>query len=184
MQVEPLESSEKPVVGCYQMSTVSVMYVTLTRVLSGFYSPPPRSRASVKSDHIERVVPFGFTNLRCRRCPQVMFFSTKIFEMAQLSTDGAKYATLGMGTLNVIMTLVSLFLVEVFGRKTLLLVGFSAMFIDTVLLTIALMFAVSICVAINVPSSCSIYGAENARRSRNAVYGDNDQWSNAVNSFL
>lgn len=71
----------------------------------------------------------------------VMFFSTKIFEMAQLSTDGAKYATLGMGTLNVIMTLISLFLVEVFGRKTLLLVGFSAMFIDTVLLTIALMFA-------------------------------------------
>jgi len=73
-----------------------------------------------------------------------MFFSTKIFEMAQMSTDGAKYATLGMGTLNVIMTLISLFLVEVSGRKTLLLIGFSAMFFDTVLLTIALMFAVSI----------------------------------------
>jgi SP family facilitated glucose transporter-like MFS transporter 1 len=39
------------------------------------------------------------------------------------------------------MTLISLFLVEVSGRKTLLLIGFSAMFFDTVLLTIALMFA-------------------------------------------
>jgi SP family facilitated glucose transporter-like MFS transporter 1 len=71
-----------------------------------------------------------------------MFFSTKIFEMAQMSPDGAKYATLGMGSLNVIMTLTSLFLVELSGRKTLLLIGFSAMFIDTVLLTIALMFVV------------------------------------------
>jgi len=71
----------------------------------------------------------------------VMFFSTKIFEMARMSTDGAKYATLGMGTLNVIMTLISLFLVELSGRKTLLLIGFSAMFVDTVLLTIALMFS-------------------------------------------
>lgn len=61
-----------------------------------------------------------------------------------MSDDGAKYATLGMGALNVLMTLVSLFLVELSGRKTLLLIGFSAMFIDTVLLTISLMFVVSI----------------------------------------
>lgn len=74
---------------------------------------------------------------------QVMFFSTKIFKMAQMSSDGAKYATLVMGTLNVIMTLISLFLVELSGRKTLLLIGFSTMFIDTVLLTIALIFVVS-----------------------------------------
>ncbi|VVC30270.1 Sugar/inositol transporter,Major facilitator superfamily domain,Major facilitator, sugar transporter- [Cinara cedri] len=70
----------------------------------------------------------------------VMFFSTKIFEMAGMSKDGAKYATLGMGSLNVIMTLISLFLVEMSGRKTLLLIGFSSMFVDTVLLTISLMF--------------------------------------------
>lgn len=73
-----------------------------------------------------------------------MFFSTKIFEMAGMSKDGAKYATLGMGSLNVIMTLISLFLVEMSGRKTLLLIGFSSMFVDTILLTIALMFVVSL----------------------------------------
>ncbi|XP_050536001.1 solute carrier family 2, facilitated glucose transporter member 1-like isoform X2 [Daktulosphaira vitifoliae] len=73
----------------------------------------------------------------------VMFFSTKIFEMAGMSVDGAKYATLGMGALNVIMTLISLVLVDMSGRKTLLLLGFSFMFIDTVLLTISLMFVKS-----------------------------------------
>lgn len=72
-----------------------------------------------------------------------MFFSTKIFEMAGMNSSGAQYATLGMGTLNVLMTLISLFLVELSGRKTLLLIGFSSMFIDTVLLTISLMFVVS-----------------------------------------
>lgn len=72
-----------------------------------------------------------------------MFFSTKIFGMAGMSTEGAKYATLGMGSLNVIMTLISLFLVEMSGRKTLLLIGFSFMFVDTVLLTISLIFVVS-----------------------------------------
>ncbi|XP_001950963.1 solute carrier family 2, facilitated glucose transporter member 1 isoform X2 [Acyrthosiphon pisum] len=70
----------------------------------------------------------------------VMFFSTKIFNMAGMSNDGAKYATLGMGSLNVIMTLISLFLVELTGRKTLLMIGFSSMFVVTVMLTIALMF--------------------------------------------
>lgn len=68
----------------------------------------------------------------------VMFFSTHIFEMAQLSVKDAQYATLGMGFVNVLMTVISLVLVERAGRKTLLLVGFGGMFIDTVLLTIGL----------------------------------------------
>ena len=73
-----------------------------------------------------------------------MFFSTRIFEMAQLSVRDAQFATLGMGTVNVLMTLVSLVLVERAGRKTLLLVGFGGMFIDTILLTLGLIFVVSI----------------------------------------
>lgn len=40
------------------------------------------------------------------------------------------------------MTLVSLVLVEIAGRKTLLLVGFGGMAIDTLLLSLALHFAV------------------------------------------
>ncbi|XP_068084549.1 solute carrier family 2, facilitated glucose transporter member 1 isoform X2 [Anabrus simplex] len=70
----------------------------------------------------------------------VMFFSTKIFGMAGLDDENSQYATLGMGSVNVVMTLVSLVLVEKAGRKTLLLVGFSGMCIDTVLLTITMAY--------------------------------------------
>jgi len=72
-----------------------------------------------------------------------MFFSTKIFKMAQLSDDHAQFATLAMGTMNVIMTVISLVLVEKAGRKTLLLIGFIGMCIDTFLLAICLKYAVS-----------------------------------------
>jgi len=74
----------------------------------------------------------------------VMFFSTKIFRMAQLDKHAAQNATMGVGAMNVLMTIVSLVLVEKAGRKTLLLVGFSGMFVDTALLAICLVFAVSI----------------------------------------
>ncbi|KAH1024874.1 hypothetical protein HUJ05_004301 [Dendroctonus ponderosae] len=71
----------------------------------------------------------------------VMFFSTQIFKMAGLNDANSTYATLGMGGINVCMTVVSLFLVEKAGRKTLLLIGFAGMAIDTALLTISMAFA-------------------------------------------
>lgn len=74
----------------------------------------------------------------------VMFFSTKIFTMAQLDKTAAQNATMAVGAMNVVMTFVSLILVEKAGRKTLLLAGFSGMFIDTALLAVCLAFAVSI----------------------------------------
>ncbi|XP_071874991.1 solute carrier family 2, facilitated glucose transporter member 1 isoform X5 [Bombus fervidus] len=71
----------------------------------------------------------------------VMFFSTKIFTMAQLDKTAAQNATMAVGAMNVVMTFVSLILVEKAGRKTLLLAGFSGMFIDTALLAVCLAFA-------------------------------------------
>lgn len=71
----------------------------------------------------------------------VMFYSTKIFMTAQLDKTAAQNATMGVGAMNVFMTLVSLILVEKAGRKTLLLVGFAGMFVDTALLTICLAFS-------------------------------------------
>lgn len=73
-----------------------------------------------------------------------MFFSTKIFGMAGLNAENAQFATLAMGTVNVAMTVVSLFLVEKAGRKTLLLIGFIGMFVDTLLLAVCITYAVSI----------------------------------------
>ncbi|CAG7820204.1 unnamed protein product [Allacma fusca] len=70
----------------------------------------------------------------------VIFFSTKIFESAGLDTLTSQYATLGMGAMNVAMTLISLVLVEKSGRKTLMLVGLGGMFIDVILLFLCIKF--------------------------------------------
>ncbi|XP_022238794.1 solute carrier family 2, facilitated glucose transporter member 1-like isoform X1 [Limulus polyphemus] len=67
-----------------------------------------------------------------------IFFSTKIFESAGLNKETALYATLGMGSINILMTIVSLVLVEKAGRRTLHLVGLGGMGIITVLLTLCM----------------------------------------------
>ncbi|CAG2110354.1 unnamed protein product [Medioppia subpectinata] len=68
----------------------------------------------------------------------VIFFSTDIFERAGLDKSAALYATLGIGVINVMMTIVSLILVEKSGRKTLLLTGLGGMFFTTIVLTFCL----------------------------------------------
>lgn len=68
----------------------------------------------------------------------VIFYSTDIFQNAGLQKEAAIYATLGMGTINVLMTIVSMVLVERAGRKTLHLTGLAGMMIITLLLTICL----------------------------------------------
>ncbi|XP_041983888.1 solute carrier family 2, facilitated glucose transporter member 1-like [Aricia agestis] len=66
-----------------------------------------------------------------------MFFSTDIFTQAGLDEAQSQYATLGMGTVNVVMTVISLLLVERAGRKTLLLAGFGGMLLTTIGLIVA-----------------------------------------------
>ncbi|KHJ75738.1 hypothetical protein OESDEN_24646 [Oesophagostomum dentatum] len=70
----------------------------------------------------------------------VMFYSTVIFKDAGLTTDGAVYATIGMGTVNVLTTIVSMWLVDhpKSGRRSLLLIGMVGMWISTLLLTISI----------------------------------------------
>lgn len=69
-----------------------------------------------------------------------IFFSTDIFKTAGLSGDGALRATLALGLVNVLMTLVSMAVVERAGRRTLLLAGLAGMALCTVLLTVTLAF--------------------------------------------
>lgn len=61
---------------------------------------------------------------------------------AGLDDTTAQYATIGIGVVNVLMTIVSVCLVEIYGRKTLLLIGFGGMAIVTLMLSMALQFAV------------------------------------------
>ena len=73
---------------------------------------------------------------------QVIYYSTRIIESAKLDASVAQIGTIAMGSMNVAMTVISSLLVEAAGRKTLLLIGFGGMLIDTVLLTIALLLSV------------------------------------------
>ncbi|CAD6197531.1 unnamed protein product [Caenorhabditis auriculariae] len=69
-----------------------------------------------------------------------MFYSTVIFRGAGLTVSQAVYATIGMGAVNVLMTIVSVWLVDhpKFGRRSLLLMGMGGMCVSTVLIVIAL----------------------------------------------
>lgn len=72
-----------------------------------------------------------------------MYFSGDIFKSAGLDFETSQYATLGMGGMNVLMTVLSLAIIEKAGRKTLMLIGLGGMFVDVILLTICLALKVS-----------------------------------------
>ncbi|KAM9482076.1 solute carrier family 2, facilitated glucose transporter member 1 [Clarias gariepinus] len=65
----------------------------------------------------------------------VFYFSTSIFESAGVAQP--VYATIGAGVVNTAFTVVSLFLVERAGRRSLHLVGLLGMAVSAVLMTIA-----------------------------------------------
>uniref|UniRef100_A0A0A9VZP4 Major facilitator superfamily (MFS) profile domain-containing protein n=1 Tax=Lygus hesperus TaxID=30085 RepID=A0A0A9VZP4_LYGHE len=68
----------------------------------------------------------------------VIYYSTEIFKTAKLSDENAQIATVGVGVVNVLTTIVSVFLVEMVGRKPLLMIGFGGMTIDLTLFLICL----------------------------------------------
>ncbi|XP_068431399.1 solute carrier family 2, facilitated glucose transporter member 1-like isoform X1 [Clinocottus analis] len=67
----------------------------------------------------------------------VFYYSTGIFESAGVKQP--IYATIGAGVVNTVFTVVSLFLVEKAGRRTLHLVGLGGMAISALLMTISLL---------------------------------------------
>lgn len=71
----------------------------------------------------------------------VMYYSTNIFENS--FGDVAKYVTIGVSGLNIVMTIVGLGLIDRLGRKILLVVSAYGMMIWSVLMTIGLRFDVS-----------------------------------------
>ncbi|XP_012255629.2 glucose transporter type 1-like isoform X2 [Athalia rosae] len=69
----------------------------------------------------------------------VLYYSTSMFTSSGLSQESAKFATIGIGGIMVIMTLVSIPLMDRTGRRTLHLYGLSGMFICSILITITLL---------------------------------------------
>ncbi|BHF64018.1 Solute carrier 2, facilitated glucose transporter member 4 [Sparganum proliferum] len=67
-----------------------------------------------------------------------LFYSTAVFLYINFTASQAAYATLGVGGMMVLVTLISIFLIERFGRRKLLIPGLSVMFFCTILITIGL----------------------------------------------
>ncbi|KAJ8355007.1 hypothetical protein SKAU_G00225740 [Synaphobranchus kaupii] len=72
----------------------------------------------------------------------VFYYSTSIFATAGVTEP--IYATIGAGVVNTIFTVVSLFLVERAGRRTLHLIGLGGMAISALFMTIALKLVVTV----------------------------------------
>lgn len=73
----------------------------------------------------------------------IFYYSTDIFTSAGLAEEMAKYSTIGVGVVMVIMSLVSIMLMDRTGRRTLHLYGLGGMFLTSMFLTIFLLFGVS-----------------------------------------
>ncbi|XP_022243647.1 glucose transporter type 1-like isoform X2 [Limulus polyphemus] len=69
----------------------------------------------------------------------VFYYSTNLFMAAGLSETTSKYVTIGIGIVMVIMTLVSIPLMDRAGRRTLHLYGLGGMFIFSIFITISLL---------------------------------------------
>lgn len=69
----------------------------------------------------------------------IFYYSTDIFLSAEVPDDYAVYATIGVGLVMVLMTLISVPLMDKLGRRTLHLFGLGGMFLASIFLTISLL---------------------------------------------
>ncbi|XP_063001579.1 solute carrier family 2, facilitated glucose transporter member 5-like [Elgaria multicarinata webbii] len=68
----------------------------------------------------------------------VYYYADRIYENAGVQKDHVQFVTVGTGAVNVVMTLLAVFIVESLGRRILLLAGFGMCCIACAILTIAL----------------------------------------------
>ncbi|KAG1660918.1 Glucose transporter type 1 [Nymphon striatum] len=70
---------------------------------------------------------------------QVFYYSTTLFSAAGIGDDAAKYCTIGVGAVMIVMTVISIPLMDRAGRRTLHLYGLGGMFIFSIFVTISLL---------------------------------------------
>ena len=74
---------------------------------------------------------------------QIFYYSASLFKGAGLGEAEATHATSGVGGVMVVMTLVTIPLMDRAGRRSLHLVGLAGMFVFSILFTVALALKVS-----------------------------------------
>ncbi|MBI5346251.1 MAG: sugar porter family MFS transporter, partial [Chlamydiae bacterium] len=86
----------------------------------------------------------------------VIYYAPKIFQMAGFeSASSAMLATMGVGSINVIMTIIALWLIDIVGRRSLLIVGLIGMIASLFTLGIAFLLSPEVVGAISVISLMS-----------------------------
>ncbi|KAM5248729.1 solute carrier family 2, facilitated glucose transporter member 5-like [Ctenodactylus gundi] len=68
----------------------------------------------------------------------IYYYADQIYLSAGVKSDDVQYVTVGTGAVNVFMTICTVFVVELWGRRLLLLLGFSTCLVACVVLTVAL----------------------------------------------
>uniref|UniRef100_A0A7M4E4W0 Solute carrier family 2, facilitated glucose transporter member 5 n=1 Tax=Crocodylus porosus TaxID=8502 RepID=A0A7M4E4W0_CROPO len=68
----------------------------------------------------------------------VFYYADRIFESSGVEANAVQYVTVGIGAVNVVMTCLAVFIIELAGRRILLLVGFGMCCISCAVLTMAL----------------------------------------------
>ncbi|KAK2885622.1 hypothetical protein QQF64_020961 [Cirrhinus molitorella] len=68
----------------------------------------------------------------------IYYYADSIYSLAGVAEDHVQYVTVGVGAVNVLMTIAAVFIVEKSGRRLLLLIGFGVCCGACVLLTVAL----------------------------------------------
>ncbi|KFQ22426.1 Solute carrier family 2, facilitated glucose transporter member 5, partial [Merops nubicus] len=68
----------------------------------------------------------------------VFYYAERIFQSAGVDKNNVQYVTVSIGGINVIMTLLAVFIVESLGRRVLLLAGFGLCCVSCAVLTLAL----------------------------------------------
>uniref|UniRef100_T1JM30 Major facilitator superfamily (MFS) profile domain-containing protein n=1 Tax=Strigamia maritima TaxID=126957 RepID=T1JM30_STRMM len=74
----------------------------------------------------------------------VFYYSMTIFKASGLTEESARYANLGVGAAMVIMTIISIPLMDRAGRRTLHLYGLGGMFIFSIFITISLLVKIMV----------------------------------------
>lgn len=68
----------------------------------------------------------------------IYYYADQIYLSAGVKSNDVQYVTAGTGAVNVFMTMVTVFVVELWGRRNLLLIGFSTCLTACIVLTVAL----------------------------------------------
>ncbi|KAF1519570.1 Solute carrier family 2, facilitated glucose transporter member 5, partial [Eudyptes chrysocome] len=68
----------------------------------------------------------------------VFYYADRIFQSAGVDSNDVQYVTVSIGAINVVMTMLAVFIVESLGRRILLLAGFGLCCVSCAVLTLAL----------------------------------------------